>query len=659
MDTMLAEAETYEIFEVVGHGSVSTIHDGYDHTLKREVAIKELRPEFQSDPEVAEAFWGEATLLAGLKHANILGIYGIDRQRHWIVMELMRSSVKVEASQHIAFDRIRDILRQSLDGLGFLHSLNRLHGQIRMESLLVDVHGNVKLSNLSDSDVDGEFRRPDEDQLHSAPEVLNPRHFGEPSLSSDLYCLGIVALQLLAGEKFLKLFKGMDRKRQSDPMAWSAWHASSEPIGSLEALVPDVPKDLLSLVHGLTQKQVGLRFSTASEAIGAISPKWGGPAHLAECEDEHGEAAAINSEGGSTVTYNSPNFYSPKFSQSAKSGSDTWHTVLEQAFVRFPIIRNRTVLLSTAGVFIGLLLLGLMLVPEADATTQENTVEKSIEKEPAGPATYRPPSDYSPELEPVVKTGKIKIFTTAPSHGPKLGQVRLFIDGAPQEIRQGTDEAMTAFPSGDLEQMYFEDPQISMSEIVAVQDVPGGPILVAAPEGSYKIEVIADHFNRVGQVIDIVADNAPICELQLTPELYEVRFLISPPHAELSVDGLPVEVDNGIARQKLSYGNHEVVVTAKGFDRKADPVKIISDKSHPVNLDEIPVVSRTIDSYPQGADVFVDDILVGQTPVFWTGRDEEHAVRLEMPGFRQLASTFKIEKSANVERSRLFWYLKR
>ncbi len=660
MNTTMIQSEVYEVFEVIGQGSVSTIYEGYDHVLKREVAIKELRPEFQGNAEISESFWGEATLLAGLNHANILRVYAIERERNWIVMELMHSNVKDELqSKKLPFIRIRDILRQTLEGLRYLHSMNRVHGQIRLDSLLVDSGGNLKLSNLSESDVDGEFRRPDEEQLHSAPEILNPRHFGQPSLSSDLYCVGIVALQLLAGDKFLKLFKGMDRKRQADPMAWSAWHASSEPIGTIQAVVADLPSDLLSLVEGLTQKQVGLRFSTAAEAIGAISPQWGETKSSLNPNDENDRDPSQLCDDGPTVTYNSPNLYSPKVLDSQKRRSFSWKDLVQEATLRFPVLRNRKALLSVGGVFVGLLMLMITLIPEIEGTSAPTVEVETVvaaENLPERSFSYDLSFDRSDEPTAPVPTGQIKVFFSMPVNGPELNGLELFVDGRKQEINQAIAAKAALGANLEIDGENTLGTQEIASNILAMQSTPSEPIVVTCPVGRYEIKLKADNYNNVKQVVNVSVGKDDVCELRLTPLTYNVKFSISPSHAKLFVDGEPIEVSDGRAwKPELAWGNHRIEVSAEGFYRSDAPLIVNANRDYDVKLVEIPVVSRTIDSYPQGAEVHIDGVRVGQTPLFWTGRKGEHLIQMELPAFQHLASTVRIEDNP----SRLFWYLKR
>src|SRR5688572_5739457 len=83
----------YEIFEEIGRGTTATVYRAHDLSLKRDVAIKELTERLRKDPRRLQEFWEEAQFLAGIRHENIVQIHGLDKERGWIIMELMRNSL--------------------------------------------------------------------------------------------------------------------------------------------------------------------------------------------------------------------------------------------------------------------------------------------------------------------------------------------------------------------------------------------------------------------------------------------------------------------------------------------------------------------------------------------------------------------------------------
>src|SRR5512137_3220290 len=93
----MASLPRYEILDTVAQGDFATVYRARDRELGREVAVKQIHPQFLTDPRQLARYWQEAQLLASLQHPNILTIYDIVRPRGWLILELMRGSLKQAA----------------------------------------------------------------------------------------------------------------------------------------------------------------------------------------------------------------------------------------------------------------------------------------------------------------------------------------------------------------------------------------------------------------------------------------------------------------------------------------------------------------------------------------------------------------------------------
>jgi len=111
---------TIETFEKLGTGENTVVYRGYDTTLERNVAVKELDPVARADVRRREQFYREAQFLAQHQDENILTVYSVDREQGWIVMELMKGTLASQVvSGPLAPDLVRSVLQQVLRALNF------------------------------------------------------------------------------------------------------------------------------------------------------------------------------------------------------------------------------------------------------------------------------------------------------------------------------------------------------------------------------------------------------------------------------------------------------------------------------------------------------------------------------------------------------------
>lgn len=264
---------TYELFEVLGRGTNTVVYRGYDLTLGREVAIKELDESGRRDPRLRERFLREAQFLAQFEHENVLRVYAVDTERGWIIMELMKGTLaSIIAAGASEPDLVRSVLKQTLEALAFLHEKNKVHGTVRPTNLLINEAGRVKLSEFEQTAVGGELRAPRGSKKYLAPELIRPE-FGDFGPPLDLYCLGFTALELLKGPQFDSLFPGTGKGAIDADIAWLRWHSSPEALPPTRQLAKGIPDDLAGVLDHMLKKHVAERPQTAQEVLKALADR--------------------------------------------------------------------------------------------------------------------------------------------------------------------------------------------------------------------------------------------------------------------------------------------------------------------------------------------------------------------------------------------------
>lgn len=262
--------QRFEILNQIAAGDYATVFRARDRELGREVAIKQIHPQFLQDPRQLDRYWQEAQLLASLDHPHIMMIYDIVRDRGWLVLELMTGSLQgLLAGRPIDLSDLRMALTYSLSALQYMHEHGIVHGDVKPSNLLVDRNHRVKLGDF------GIARRVTGDHgsvvkgttKYMAPEVVSDQ-FGDVGPHSDLYSLGFSAFELMCGENFETLFPGLNMFGRDKQIAWMMWHSAPDRrLPDIDRVLQGVPPDLAYVIQRLTEKDPAKRYRTAAEVL--------------------------------------------------------------------------------------------------------------------------------------------------------------------------------------------------------------------------------------------------------------------------------------------------------------------------------------------------------------------------------------------------------
>ena len=194
-------AERYRLGERIDEGGAGEVWQARDERLGRDVAIKILGP--SADDAFRERFADEARRAAAVLHPNVVTVFdeGRDGDEAFMVMELVRGRTLRDVIADRGPLRPHEAARfvaQIAAALDAAHEAGVIHCDVKPANVIVDQLGRAKLTDFG---IARAARGPREHELigtarYIAPERIEGR---APTERSDVYSLGLVAYELMAG----------------------------------------------------------------------------------------------------------------------------------------------------------------------------------------------------------------------------------------------------------------------------------------------------------------------------------------------------------------------------------------------------------------------------------------------------------------------------
>jgi len=194
-------AGRYRLTKRIDEGGAGEVWQARDERLDRDVAIKILGP--SADEAFRERFADEARRAAAVIHPNVVTVFdeGRDGSDAFMVMELVRG----RTLRDVVADRgplrpheAARLVAQIAAALDAAHEAGVIHCDVKPANVIVDQQGTAKLTDFG---IARAARGPSEHELigtarYIAPERIEGR---APTERSDVYSLGLVAYELIAG----------------------------------------------------------------------------------------------------------------------------------------------------------------------------------------------------------------------------------------------------------------------------------------------------------------------------------------------------------------------------------------------------------------------------------------------------------------------------
>jgi serine/threonine protein kinase len=258
--------ERFTLLEKIGRGGMGVVWRARDEETGQIVALKLLHFAYSDDPDYVTRFERELELARRIKSANVVGVlgFGVLDGTPYLALEYVDGpTLRQSLVKHgpYTWDETKALLAQIAQGLADAHAAGVVHRDIKPSNILIGSDGVAKIADFGIARGLDLTRVTGTSTLLGTPAYLPPE--GPQDERSDLYSLGIVAYELLAGVP---------------PFEGSTY---AEVLMAHVRLAPDLdklPADARPIVGWLLDKEPKGRPQSATELIATLQGKRKAPA---------------------------------------------------------------------------------------------------------------------------------------------------------------------------------------------------------------------------------------------------------------------------------------------------------------------------------------------------------------------------------------------
>lgn len=255
----------YSLVEKIGEGATGELYRAIDERLRREVAVKLLKPELAAIPTARARFEREARACAALKHDHIVAVHHVeasDSERSpYLVMDYVRGGSLYDQFEKSRGSELRanvEWIRQAAIALQGAHDSGIIHRDIKPSNLLIDAStGRLLVADFGLARlIESEESLTAADAIAGTPAYMSPEQIAHPreiTGQTDVYSLGVVLYEAITGER---PFRGIVRMVLNQVL--------HEEPASPRRLNDRIPRDLETICLKAMSKEPRIRYPSAA-----------------------------------------------------------------------------------------------------------------------------------------------------------------------------------------------------------------------------------------------------------------------------------------------------------------------------------------------------------------------------------------------------------
>ena len=254
----------YQIIAKLGEGGMGSVFKARDLELDEVVALKMIRPELLTNPDIVKRFKRELQLARGINHDNVIRIHDLGEIDgiKYISMKYVEGETLdlfLRRLGRLSMDQVLAIARQICQALRAAHAQGIVHRDLKAQNVMIDGRGRAVVIDFGIARSLESASTTRTGILLGTPDYISPEQIygGEATPRTDIYSLGVLLYQMATGSL---PFRG------ETPVVKLQQHLSAEPAPPSRSN-PALPRALDKLILKCLSKKPEKRYASIDDIL--------------------------------------------------------------------------------------------------------------------------------------------------------------------------------------------------------------------------------------------------------------------------------------------------------------------------------------------------------------------------------------------------------